>query len=293
MSSTDSMPERLRQEMARTMGMTEKQKVQRRIDWTNAEVGDSDADDGYNCTICKNKGFIAWMEIDYDADGNEIGWRERISDCKCKKSRAAIQRLKRSGLENLVQDCKFDKYKTDVHEWQKSVKAGAVKFVADPDHNMFFFGGSNGGGKTMLCATIAIHYLRKGSEIVYMSWRDDVEQLNGCVNDAEEYGRLIAQYKEAEVLYIDDFLKITRDKDNQITLPSGGELNRAYEIINYRYRNPKFITIISSERYMQEIIQIDEATGSRIYERTKDGYCFNVKRDPRNNYRLRGMELMG
>ena len=40
-----------------------------------------------------------------------------------------------------------------------------------------------------------------------------------------------------------------------------GDINIAFEIINYRYIND-LITIISSELLLDEIINIDEATGS-------------------------------
>lgn len=288
----ERMPDKYKERLARAAEMTPKERMQYRCDSDNRFVGDLDKDDGYNCPECLNRGYIAELAIDRDADGNEINWREVFRECKCKKTRAALRRLARSGLGDLVKSCKFENFIADT-EWQKRVKEAAMAFVGDENHNMYFFGGSNGCGKTTICTAIAAHYLRRGSEVVYMSWKDDVAQLNAVVNDAEEYERIISKYKEVPVLYIDDFLKIIKDRTGEFTRPTEGELNRAYEIINYRYRNPRFITIISSERYLQEIIEIDEATGSRIYERTKDGYCFNIKRDPKNNYRLRGMTVMG
>lgn len=286
------MPDKYRTRMEKMQQMSPKERMQFRVDTDNKLVGDLNKDDGYDCSECNNRGYIAMLAIDKDANGNEVNWREVFRECKCKKTRAALYRLARSGLGELVKTCRFENYTTE-KEWQKRVKEAAMAFIRDENHNMYFIGGSNGCGKTTICTAIAMHYLRKGSETTYMSWKDDVAQLNAVVNDAEEYERLMAKYKDVPVLYIDDFLKIIKDRMGEFTRPTEGELNRAYEIINYRYRNPKFITIISSERYLQEIIEIDEATGSRIYERTKEGYCFNIKRDPSNNYRLRGMAVMG
>ena len=46
------------------------------------------------------------------------------------------------------------------------------------------------------------------------------------------------------------------------------------------------ITIVSSERNISEILKIDEAVGSRIYERAKE-YCLIIEADPDKNFRIR------
>ena len=61
----------------------------------------------------------------------------------------------------------------------------------------------------------------------------------------------------------------------------------AFEIINYRYIN-HLPTIVSTEKTPQELVAIDEATGSRIIE-LAGGNVFSVARDPKRNYRLRGV----
>ena len=48
---------------------------------------------------------------------------------------------------------------------------------------------------------------------------------------------------------------------------------------------PKKLTIISSECTIDDILDIDEAVGGRIFERAK---AFSLKPDKRRNYRLRG-----
>ena len=59
------------------------------------------------------------------------------------------------------------------------------------------------------------------------------------------------------------------------------DVNLAFEIINARYNTSGLITLISSERTLDELMRIDEATASRIYERTKQN---------RNHYNLAGKE---
>lgn len=59
----------------------------------------------------------------------------------------------------------------------------------------------------------------------------------------------------------------------------------------YRGPNPELVTIISSERTIGELSQIDEAIAGRIAERAKAaGYCLSIKRDPARNWRLKGIE---
>ena len=67
-------------------------------------------------------------------------------------------------------------------------------------------------------------------------------------------------------------------------------MNLAFEIINYRCNQPELITIISSERTLAELVEIDEAVAGRIAQRSKNnGYCINLNRDARKNWRMRGL----
>jgi DNA replication protein DnaC len=89
------------------------------------------------------------------------------------------------------------------------------------------------------------------------------------------------EYKNVKVLYIDDFYKT--DSENK---PTQADKNIAFELLNFRYNNPDSITIISSELQIRDLLAIDEAVGSRIYERSKD-YQINIAPDINKNYRLR------
>ena len=82
-------------------------------------------------------------------------------------------------------------------------------------------------------------------------------------------------FKHTEVLYLDDFL---HGKATDF------EIEKAFEIIDYRYRNSKK-TIISSEMLSSEILQLSQSIGSRIVEKSK-GFVCNIKRDTERNYRL-------
>lgn len=241
-------------------------------------------EDGYDCRECRNKGFINVPE--QDARGN---WYELQTYCKCQKIRGTIRRLNKSGLKNIIKDYTFKNYKDD-EPWQKAIKDAAMRFVKDEDHTWFFIGGSSGAGKTHICTAIAGYYLRREKSVKYMLWRDEAVKLKACVTDEAKYSKMIDELKNAEVLYIDDLFKTGKDDKGNPQRPTPADINIAFEILNFRYNNPKLVTIISSECRVTDILDIDEAIGGRIAEKASNaGYGINIKPDTSKNYRLRGL----
>lgn len=258
---------------------------QYKCDTYNETVGDLNEQDGYDCPICKNKGFIA---VPAKSEFGVGYWYEENRYCKCQKVRSTIRRLNKSGLKNIIKDYTFKSFEAET-DWQKAVKEAAVRFVQDEDHSWFFIGGTSGCGKTHICTAIAGYYLKHEKSVKYMLWRDDVVKLKASVTDAEEYSRMIEELKKAEVLYIDDLFKTGKSDDGYPQRPTAADINIAFEILNYRYNNPKLITIVSSECMLTDILDIDEAVGGRIAERTSPcGYGFSIKPDRKKNYRLKG-----
>ena len=264
--------------------MSPQDMVQYRADDYNRTSGTLDALDGYNCEICNNRGYIATV-TQHEIFGY---FTETLIECKCKRIRRAIGRLRRSGLKNIVQDYTFDKYETPT-QWQQAIKEAAVRFTQDSENDWFFVGGQSGAGKTHLCTAIAVHYIRQGKEARYMLWRDDINKIKAVVNDHAAYAELVQPLKEAEVLYIDDLFKSGKGDDGKYKPPTTADVNAAFEIINYRYNNPGLITIISSERTLLELNEIDEAIAGRIAEKSKEhGYCVSIRRDSARNWRMKG-----
>lgn len=264
--------------------MTPKEYEQAKADAYNNGIGNLDKEDGYNCDICKNKGMIASVVFN-----EKFGyWTETVTTCKCHKARNAIRRLHRSGLKNVVKDYSFDKYETP-EAWQQTIKETAMQFCQDDNHNFFFIGGQSGAGKTHICTAIAVHYIRKGKEVRYMLWRDEITRIKSVVNEYDQYGSLMDSLKQTDVLYIDDLFKCGKGDDGKVKAPTAADINAAFEILNYRYNNKNLITIISSERTLAELVDIDEAVAGRIAERSKaGGYCINLKKDKSRNWRMKG-----
>jgi uncharacterized protein yqaM len=219
---------------------------------------------GYDCPICKNKGYIEKI-----VDDSEV-----LVECKCLKIRDTLRRIKDSGLEELLRCCTFRNFET-TEEWQKSIKSGAMRF-AEQDKGFFYIGGQSGCGKTHLCTAIIGALIKKGKSARYFVWREDSTMLKAMVND-REYTECISGFKTTDVLYIDDLFKQSNVSDADVKL--------AFELIDYRARN-SLTTVISSELNMDDLIDIDEALGGRIVKMTR-GNRHIISKDRKKNYRLR------
>lgn len=238
---------------------------------------DGTLDDGYNCPICKNKGYIAYVK-------NQSGYfYEYQKECTCQTVRREIRRLKFSGLQN-PESYSFDNYQV-TDRWQGYVKERAEAYIKENGEAWFFIGGQSGAGKTHICTAISVAFIKERKRRVhYMLWRDEVTKLKSIVMDnPEEYEDSLNKLKTVDVLYIDDLFKTGRGEP-----PTKADVNLAFEVLNFRY-NAKLPTIISSEYTLNEIIDIDEAIGGRIAERTEKNYLLSIGKDRKKNYRLRGV----
>lgn len=265
---------------ATSFEMSEKDYEQFKVDGLNSAVGNRNEEDGYDCPLCKNKGYIAKLVED---NGH---YSHCFTDCKCNEVRRSIMRMKRSGLKDIIKDYTFDKF-MDTEPWQKAIKESAMEYAENPE-GWFALCGQSGAGKTHLCTAICRKFLLSGKRVVYMLWRDEIvkikEAAKGGEDDNDSLRDILDKYKNAEVLYIDDLFKTGRNIDTSLIKPSVADINYAFEIINYRYNNPDLLTIISSELTEDELLDVDEAIGGRIYERSK---TFTIARDRKRNYRLK------
>lgn len=224
----------------------------------------------YVCPLCRD---LEYVEVTGE-DGIPY-----MRECECRVKKLSMRRIERSGLKDAVNKYTFENYKA-TEQWQKNAKMQAMKYVEDHEGKWFYIGGQVGAGKTHLCTAIVSALIDQGLEARYMTWRDEIVTLKALVTKDEEYRSAIEPLKTVKVLYIDDFFKTERGKS-----PTSGDINIAFELLNYRYINGQLITIISCERDVDEVMRIDEAVGSRIYERTR-GNCVCIDSKPGRNYRL-------
>ncbi|WP_250278776.1 DnaA ATPase domain-containing protein [[Clostridium] colinum] len=221
-----------------------------------------------NCEICKNKGHI--MVVD-----KKDATRHYIKKCSCMSERESIERFKKSGLEALRQKYTFSKFNR-YNEKTKKLYEKAKEFLKNKNEkNWFFIGGQVGSGKSHLCTAMSLELL-KNNQVKFMEWVKESTILKSLVLDDINYTRELSKLLYVDILYIDDFFKGGINK---------ADIRLAFEIINYRYNND-LVTIISSEKSINEILEIDEAIGSRIYEKSYN-FTFEIEKDEELNYRLR------
>ena len=237
--------------------------LQADADKANAIMGNMS---GYNCPKCLNRGFVTVVEDD----------RLKIRICSCTKVRKCIEDLKNLGINPSYT---FKNFIAD-QPWQQNLQRLAIEFTKNPT-GWLFVGGQVGCGKSHICSAIVRNLLIGGHAAKYVMWEDTAASLKSVINEFDRYESIIKPLREAEILYIDDFLKPT-EKNSK---PTPADLRQAYAILNARYNNPKSITIISSEFWLSEILEMNEAVGSRIIERTGNNKV-NVDRKIGRNYRL-------
>lgn len=249
------------------------------IDWVEVYNNKKGSKTGENCDICKNKGVVYY----YD-DNKNVACKECVCMPQRRKKARSVRLINSSGLKETIRLKTFENFEVRTQH-QKEMMQLAKKFLQSDMSHWLYYGGQVGAGKTHICtAVVGELLLKQGKEVRYLQWREDVPRLKAKVND-EDYEKLVGQYKTTDVLYIDDLFKTDTDRNGKIT---AGDINLAFEILNWRYQNKGLITIISSQLTVREIILIDEAIGSRIFERSQ-GYAMDIAKDIHKNYRLKGM----
>lgn len=216
----------------------------------NSEHGELE---DYDCQECLNRG--CFMET--DGSGGTY-----FRECKCMAIRRGRRRMQKSGLSSLLDDYTMENFKTP-ERWQRAAKEKASAYLSNSGNGWFVASGCVGSGKSHLCTAICKELMLSGEDVRYMLWRDMGARLKASVNDSERYKAMIDPLKNTTVLYIDDFWKGANVTD--------GDINLAFEILNHRYVS-KRRTIISTEKTIEQILDIDEAIGSRIYQRGKGYY---------------------
>lgn len=235
-----------------------------RLKWQNEAPGSLK---GYDCPLCKNRGYSVELR-----EGKPVS-----VECSCMAKRRSIKRMERSGLGDLLRRYTFSTYQTP-ENWQKRAKKIALDYLKNPEGRWFIASGCSGSGKSHLCTAICAEMIESGLEVRYMRWKDDGGRMKAAVNDSPEYRSLVEPVKCVQVLYIDDFWKAGNGGVTK------GDIELAFEILNARYNDSRLSTILSTELTASQIMNIDQAVGSRIYERSR-GACLELTGD--KNWRLK------
>ena len=224
---------------------------------------------GYDCPICKNRGWVYVMN----------GMYENARPCACMPVRESIRRIRRSGLYDRLQTQTFKAFRAD-ELWQKDCLNKARRFAEKHEKPAFFIGGQQGCGKTHLCTAICASLLRQGFAVQYFVWESYIKEIltRSGIADREACEARMQPLLTSPVLYLDDFLR----KDD----PTQAERSFAFDVINRRYIDGS-ITILSSEHVLDELLRTDPAIAGRIREMCGGTYCLNITADAHKNYRMR------
>lgn len=223
----------------------------------------------YKCNKCRD------MMFTIQEDGT-------AKACECRAVRIAEDKLKASGVSEEFRKMRFENFnysksKETMLAYSKA-KSYSKKFeqLRVARQNSIIFCGQVGSGKTHLAMSISNILLDNGIGVIYMPYRSSITNLKQSITDEENYQREINIYKNAQVLMIDDLFK------GRIT---ESDINIVYEVLDYRYFK-NLPVIITSEKSIDELIEIDEAIGSRLYEMSK-AYIVTMLGE-NLNYRIHG-----
>jgi len=226
------------------------------------------------CEKCKGTTWIFYT----DDQGYEIA-----KECECRERVIALNLLTSSGISEEDSKKGFNGFETFNEPALINAKNTAVSYFQNFESiekeriNSMLLCGSSGRGKTTLGLAIANNLINVGVGVRYMPYRDVVTALKQQIGSDNKYiyNDHIYKLKNARVLFIDDLLK------GKVT---DSDVNILYEIINYRYLQRKPF-IISTEKAIEQLLEFDEAIGSRLIEMSK-GYIVTFDNSI-PNYRLR------
>lgn len=238
------------------------------VQWYNESIGDMNLEDGIECDICRNKGYIQFLDGNY----------QKIKECECMRKRKLIRRAKNSGLGEYLTKRSSDFKVTE--QWQQEMFELMYKYCTTPSNNWFCALGTSGCGKTLICSIIANHLLLNlGKSVQYITWTDFISKLKRDMmgDNTDNASVTLDEIKKVEVLFIDELLKKYNETD----------LKYIIEILNYRYTH-NLVTLVTSERTMNELLDIDEASFSRLIEKC-EAYVINIPKDRTKNQRLKGL----
>jgi DNA replication protein DnaC len=244
----------------------------------------------FECELCQDTEFIITDKPLYTVKEN--GENRQIyvpvaEPCKCRELKYYKRIMEASGISNNDKTKTVNAYEPKSDK-QKEARAIAIDYIKNFEaiktsrNNSISLLGQPGSGKTHLTIAISNELLRRKIGVLYMPYREVVTHLKQVINNEEDYQSQIGRYKTAPVLLIDDLFK-GATKDGR---PNESEMRIMFELINHRYLKQLPI-LVSSEYFVSQLIDFDDATGSRIVEMCK-GRIVEL-RGEELNHRMEGL----
>lgn len=228
------------------------------------------------CNKCNGSEWVLYT----DESGNVIA-----KPCECAERAKTERRLKASGISDAFQKRTIESFNDKGIDVLVNAKAKAIGFINNyleqehTEHNSIMFLGVPGSGKTHLSLAIANKLLNeKGVGCLYMPFRETMTELKHLNSAAtsNKYEEQMHKLSTTRLLIIDDLFKGT---------VSDADINYIFQIVNQRYLN-QLPFILSSEKTPIQLLDIDEAIGSRLLEQAKGNTIIITNKQL--NYRIHG-----
>lgn len=274
----------------------------------------------FKCNTCQDKG--GWIELrDTDnthlrplkrdgqlvyrvENGRKVQEYERVPlkaehwvACSCQKQRQAESLMKSSSITAEFAKLTFSNFTKEFSPHAARLYDCAFSYVTKfrdiraERCNSVALLGQPGIGKTHLLSAVANGLMQKWLVPVhYFPFVEGMEDLKSSFNDGEvALAVKMERLKTVDVLFIDDLFKPASKVVNgeRVSVPRATEwqIDRMFEIVNYRYLNNKPM-LISSELNFAEMLKVDEALASRMFEMCAS-HTVAIEKDSMLNYRMR------
>nr|WGD89822.1 ATP-binding protein [Bacillus subtilis] len=214
-------------------------------------------------------------------------WKDTYSkQCECVRRKKIARLMSASGITEEFEKLLFGNFITDGKpDMIKDAYECAVEYykefqkIKGERQNSIALLGQPGSGKTHLLTAIMNNLIKKKS--VHCMYFPYVEGMGDLKANFDNLEAKLDVMRKVEVLFIDDLFKPINGQPRA----TDWQVEQIQSVLNYRYLNHKPL-LISSELTIDEILDIDEALGSRIHQMCRD-YIVIIKGDPMQlNHRL-------
>ncbi|MBO3793265.1 MULTISPECIES: ATP-binding protein [Bacillus] len=268
--------------------------------WETEQAGSEEKVE-YECSECKDRGVVIYrvhkdtelrlrkehkpldslsldemvLEDDYLAGkvctpDKAREWKTTYSkQCECVKQKKIAKLMAASGITEKFEKLLFGNFKLNGKpQMIKDAYECAVEYFKDFEKikgeraNSIALLGQPGSGKTHLLTAIMNNLInKKSTHCLYFPY---VEGMSDLKNDFDQLETKLDAMRKVDVLFIDDLFKPVSGKPRA----TEWQVEQIQSVVNYRYLNHKPL-LISSELTTDELLDVDEALGSRIHQMCK------------------------
>lgn len=214
-------------------------------------------------------------------------WKDTYSkQCDCVRQKRIARLMAASGITEEFEKLVFGNFRTEGKPGLiKEAYDCAVEYFKDFEKirgqrsNSIALLGQPGSGKTHLLTAIMNNLIKK--KFVHCMYFPYVEGMGDLRNDFDQLETKLDAMRKVDVLFIDDLFKPARGEPRA----TEWQIEQIQSVVNYRYLN-HLPLLVSSELTTDELLDIDEALGSRIHQMCRD-YTVIIKGDRMKlNHRL-------